>query len=123
MITVPPNSESNRPPSGETAGGDDTLGGYLRLHNRPPGFEGSDGYPYTVSVEVEKTPDLIAPFVGYLVFPRWAETGAGIIGHLESPIILRGRSQEEVEKGLGALTLAQVRAFLDEASSLQRTET
>ena len=123
MVTFPPNSESNRPPPGETSGGDDTLGGYLRLHNRPPGFEGSDGYPYTVSVEVEKTPDLTAPFSGYLVFPRWAETGAGIIGHLESPIILRGKSQEEVAVGLGALTLAKVRDLLDEASSLQRTET
>ncbi|MGW8268722.1 MAG: hypothetical protein ACWGSQ_20320, partial [Longimicrobiales bacterium] len=56
---------------------DATLQGYLRAHHRPPAFEGLDGHPYTVSMEVEKTPNLAAPYSGYLVFPRWADTGAG----------------------------------------------
>ena len=40
---------------------DATLGGYLDTHDRPPAFEGADGHPYTVSLEVEQTPDLRAP--------------------------------------------------------------
>ena len=68
---------------------DGTLGGYLSHHSRPPAFEGDDGHPYTVSVEVEKMPDLASPFSGSLVFPRWADTGAGIVGHLETPLLYK----------------------------------
>ena len=94
---------------------DGTLGGYLTTHDRPPAFEGADGLPYTVSVEIEESSEPAAPFTGYLIFPRWAETGLGVVGHLETPTLLEGRTREEVEKGLTALTLAEVRGFLDEA--------
>ncbi len=94
---------------------DDTLGGYLRMHSRPPAFKGTDGHPYTVSLEVEKTGDPRAPFQGYLVFPRWAETGLGIIGHVESPTLCRCRSSEEAESELGRLSLADVKRILDDA--------
>jgi hypothetical protein len=94
---------------------DGTLGGYMRLHDRPPAFDGPDGYPYTVSMEVEKTPNLKAPFAGYLVFPRWAETGLGITGHVETPILLKRRTRQEAEADLGALTMTEVRVLLDEA--------
>jgi hypothetical protein len=94
---------------------DGTLGGYIRTHNRPPAFGGSDGRPYTVSVEVEKTGNLLAPYNGYLVFPRWAETGLGIVGHLETPTLASCRSQEEVERHLGELTLLDVQRLLEEA--------
>jgi len=102
---------------------DGTLGGYLGHHSRPPAFEGLDGYPYTVSLEVEKTPDLQAPFSGYLVFPRWAETGAGIVGHLETPILRQGKSKEEVLEDLGALTLLEVNDLLRGAIMRQQQET
>lgn len=94
---------------------DDTLGGYLVHHSRAPAFEGLDGHPYTVSLEVEKTPDLTAPFSGYLVFPRWADTGIGIVGHLETPLLLHGTSREDVEAGLANLTLLEVQDLLHEA--------
>jgi len=94
---------------------DGTLGGYLSQHSRPPAFEGSDGHPYTVSPEIEKTPNLLAQWSGYLVFPRWALTGAGIIGHLETPILLEDTSREDVEEKLGALTLLEVRDLLEDA--------
>jgi len=100
--------------AGESAA-DGTLGGYMEHHNRPPAFEGSDGFPYTVSVEVEKTPDLLAPFAGYLVFPRWAATGAGIVGHLETPLLRHGKSREQVTSELNALSLAEVSDLLNEA--------
>jgi len=94
---------------------DGTLGGYLRVHDRPPAFEGPDGHPYTVSIEVEQTGNLLAPFQGYLVFPRWAQTGVGIVGHAESPTLVESRSRQEAEERLGALTLVEVREILDDA--------
>jgi hypothetical protein len=94
---------------------DASLGGYFREHERPPSFEGRDGQPYTVSVEAERSPDLRAPWEGYLVFPRWATSGLGVIGHLESPTLVRGRSREEVIEALGQLLLVQVKQLLDQA--------
>ncbi len=94
---------------------DSTLGGYLEVHTRPPAFEGSDGQPYTASVEVESVENLIAPYVGYLVFPRWAETGLGIVGHLETPVLWEGKSRDEVQDRAHALPLNEVKRLLDEA--------
>jgi len=94
---------------------DGTLGGYLQIHDRPPAFEGPDGHPYTVSIEVEQTGNLPAPYQGYLVFPRWAQTGVGIVGHAESPTLVACRSRSEAEKRLGALTLLEVQRILAEA--------
>ncbi|MFC1660055.1 hypothetical protein ACFL3S_01135 [Gemmatimonadota bacterium] len=110
-----PDIHSEEHPEAEEMLADGTLGGYARLHNRPPAFEGPDGCPYTVSVEVEKTPNLRAPFSGFLVFPRWADSGLGVVGHVETPILLEGRTRSEVEESLGALTLVKVRSLLNEA--------
>ena len=111
-----PRSEESRGP-GESAEppADGTLGGYLRHHSRPPAFEGPDGYPYTVSMEIERTPNLRAPFSGYLIFPRWADNGTGILGHLETPLLFDGESQDEVTAALEALTIAEVNELLGKA--------
>ena len=102
---------------------DGTLGGYLRHHDRPPAFEGIDGHPYTVSLEVEKSSNLQAPFSGYLVFPRWADTGVGIVGHVETPFLFHGPSPEAVSGELEALTLRQVSDLLMQAVQRQQKET
>ncbi|HKK94396.1 MAG TPA: hypothetical protein VJ925_13260 [Longimicrobiales bacterium] len=102
---------------------DATLGGYFRVHERPPAFEGSDGHPYTVSIEAERTPDLRAPWEGYLVFLRWADTGVGVVGHAESPTLWRGRTEEDVRRDAGRASLAQVKTWLDEAISLRHERT
>ena len=94
---------------------DTTLAGYFRVHDRPPAYEGSDGHPYTVSVETEKTANLAAPYAGYLVFPRWAKTGVGIVGHVETPTIVEARSSQEVQDRLGELTLYDVQDLLEAA--------
>lgn len=94
---------------------DTTLGGYFRVHDRPPAYEGSDGHPYTVSVETEKTADLKAPYTGYLVFPRWAQSGVGIVGHVETPTLVRARTTDEANERLGRLTLYEVQDLLEEA--------
>lgn len=93
---------------------DATLGGYLDTHDRPPAFEGADGHPYTVSLEVEQTPDLRAPYVGYLVFPRWAATGLGVIGHVQTPVLCRERGRPAAEERLRELSLDRVKSLLDE---------
>ncbi len=109
---VPPES----PPEWDVHGGADaTLGGYLKEHSRPPGFEGLDGEPYTVSVEAEKTPNLVAPYEGYLVFLRWASTGLGVVDHVETPTLLTGKTREEVMAKLGEIPLLRVKELLDEA--------
>lgn len=94
---------------------DHTLGGYFSVHNRPPGFEALDGQPYTVSVETERTGDLRTPVAGYLVFPRWAATGLGIVGHVETPVLWRGASRQAVAEEAGGLTLHEVQRLLNEA--------
>ncbi len=94
-----------------------SLAGYWEHHDRPPAFEGVDGYPYTVSIEVDKVGNLAAPFIGYLVFPRWAQTGAGIVGHWQSPVLCEGRSREDVEAQVGRLHLRAVKNILDEQIS------
>jgi len=99
---------------------DGTLGGYMRVHTRPPAFEGEDGQPYTVSIEVERTANLRAPFAAYLVFPRWAETGLGIVGHVETPLLWEGRDSDEVVRAAGDTPLGRVKELLDEAIRAKR---
>ena len=111
-----PDDERPIPPDDDLHASEDaTLGGYFRTHDRPPAFEGVDGHPYTVSIETEKTPDLAAPWVGFLVFPKWAETGVGIVGHVETPVQWKGRSREEVVAEAGRTPLLRVREMLDDA--------
>lgn len=104
--------DSERPP---VAGNDTTLAGYIAEHSRPPAFEGVDGDPYTVSLEVERTADLRAPYCGYLVFPRWATTGVGIVGHVETDTLARAGTETEALDALGRLTLIEVQRLLTEA--------
>jgi len=95
--------------------GDGTLGGYIELHSRPPAFEGVDGQPYTVSIEVEQTGNLRAPWSAYLVFPRWAETGLGIVGHVETSLLWEASGREEAVRLAGTASLLRVKELLDEA--------
>jgi hypothetical protein len=101
---------------------DATLGGYFRVHDRPPAFGGSDGHPYTVSVEVENTPDLRAPCEAYLVFLRWAQNGVGIVGHLETATLARGRTGPDAIEEVGRLTLLEVQGLLEEAIAAESVQ-
>ncbi len=93
---------------------DATLGGYIDVHDRPPAFDGADGQPYSVSMEIEQTGDLRRPWLGYLVFPRWAETGLGIVGHVQTPVLATG-NRSVVEESILGLSLDRVKGLLDEA--------
>ena len=99
---------------------DHSLGGYFAVHNRPPAYEGTDGHPYTVSMEIQHTENLRAPFSGYLVFPRWAQTGVGIVGHVETQTLVEARTTEEADEQLKALSLHRVQELLEQAIGHQR---
>lgn len=111
-------SEHNPDPSPEPKAknaDDSTLGGYINLHSRPPAFEGTDGHPYTVSIEIEHTGNLRTPYSGYLVFPRWAESGVGIVGHVETPTLAEARTGPQATEILQLLTLQDVKYQLEKA--------
>lgn len=99
----------------ETAAADATLGGYIAKHDRVPAFEGPDGQPYTVDIDAERTDDGPEPWAAFLVFIRWAATGAGIMDHCESGDVAYGATEEEARSAALDLTLFEVKAELDAA--------
>jgi hypothetical protein len=117
---------SLRAPGGaevDTASLDMTLGGYVAKHTRPPAFGGIDGQPYTVDVDVEPTGDEGArAYAAFLVFLRWAETGAGIMEHTESGDVAFGATVDEARLGALELTLYEVKSELDAAIERKRVD-
>jgi hypothetical protein len=102
---------------------DMTLGGYVAKHTRPPAFGGVDDQPYTVDVDVEATGDEgPRAFAAFLVFVRWAETGAGIMQHHESGDIAFGATEAEARNRALELTLFEVKAELDAAIERKRKD-
>jgi hypothetical protein len=113
---------TGKPVSEEKPAPDLTLGGYHELHERPPAFEGSDGQPYTVDVDVEATNEPDRPFAAFFIFLRWAATGAGIMDHVESGDVAFGQTEEEARARALELTLFEVRAELDAAIQRRKAE-
>jgi hypothetical protein len=108
--------------NGGAAAKDVTLGGYIDTHDRVPAFEGSDGQPYTVDVDTEATGDDERPFGAFLVFIRWAATGAGIMDHVESGDVAFGASEEAARQAAMDLSLFEVKAELDAAIGRRRAD-
>ena len=113
-------AEHEIPP--DAAVSDLSLGGYIAKHDRPPAFEGADGQPYTVDIDTEATNDPLRPFAAFLVFLRWAGTGAGIMEHVESADIAFGRSEDEAKSAALDLSLYEIKAELDQAIQRRRKE-
>lgn len=103
--------------AGESVSPDVTLGGYIDEHDRVPAFEGSDGQPYTVDVDVEVRDDGRAAF---LIFIRWAATGAGIMDHVESGDVAVAATEAEARQAAMDLSLYEVKAELDAAIERRR---
>ncbi|MEO5511413.1 MAG: hypothetical protein ABIV28_01580 [Longimicrobiales bacterium] len=97
-----------------------TLGAYIERHDRVPAFDGIDGQPYTVDVDVEPGSDPDRPFVAFFVFIRWAETGAGIMDHVESGDVAAGQTEEQARLAANELSLYEVKAELDRAIERRR---
>jgi hypothetical protein len=92
-----------------------TLGGYMAKHERAAAFGGSDGQAYSVALYVDDEPDARGMFGGALLFVRWSAGGERPTGHVESEVLAWGRTVEEAEERLRALSLFDVKAALDEA--------
>lgn len=92
-----------------------TLGGYMARHERAAAFGGSDGQAYSVGIFVEEEPDNRGRYGAALLFVRWSPGGDRPVGHVETPALAWGRTPEEAEERLKALSLYDVKAALDEA--------
>lgn len=99
---------------------DVTFVGYVETHDRVPAFEGSDGQPYSVDIDTEETGDPARPWASFLVFVRWAETGAGIMGHVTSGDVAYGATEDDARTAALELTLYQLKAELDQAIERRR---
>lgn len=96
-------------------GDPNTIGGYAAAHDRPAAFEGADGFSYSVELMAADEGNGREPWGGFLFFVRWARIGASSPeGHLESDVLVRGATQEQVLEQLGALPLSRVKLVLDE---------
>ena len=101
-------------------GKDVTLGGYIDEHNRVPAFDGADGQPYTVDIDTEESED--GGYVAFLVFIRWAATGAGIMDHVESGDVASGATEAAARAAAMELSLYEVKAELDAAIERRRKD-
>jgi hypothetical protein len=127
LFDLPDDDDESRPPDLigsikgeplETLGRDVTLGGYIEEHNRVPAFEGRDGQPYTVDVDVEEGD---GRFASFLIFIRWAATGAGIMDHVESGDVAYGTTEAEARLAALELSLYEVKSELDSAIERRRS--
>ena len=92
---------------------DETLGGYLREHERPPAFQAADGHAYTVELIVEPLdPEDGDEWGGYLFFLKWR--GNEPVGHVETEFLSSASSADEARDPIERLTLHDVKALLDE---------
>ena len=99
-----------------------TLGGYMAQHGRAAAFGGSDGHAYSVGLYVDEEPDQRGRFGAALLFVRWDAAGAAPVGHVETEFLAWGRTPEEAEERLKALSLYDVKAALDQAIAGQPGE-
>ena len=99
-----------------------TLGGYMAQHGRAAAFGGSDGNAYSVGLYVDDEPDQRGRFGAALLFVRWDAAGAAPVGHVETEFLAWGRTAEEAEERLKALSLYDVKAALDQAIAGQPGE-
>ena len=89
-----------------------TLAGYAAVHGRPPGFNGSDGRPYSVGVFSDDDPGPDGRFGAALLFIRWSESNAPD-GHLESDYLAFDKTAAAAEAEVGRLSLFEVKRILD----------
>jgi hypothetical protein len=111
-------------PPDHTKGDANTLAGYIAVHDRPAAFEGSDGYSYSADIIADRTDDAATPFAAYLLFVRWARVGAqSPEGHVETDYLASGNSESEARDRVGAMSLSQVRALLEQLIVAKRGPT
>jgi hypothetical protein len=95
-----------------------TLGGYMEKHGRAAAFGGSDGQAYSVAIYVDEEPDARGRYGAALLFVRWSPAGDRPVGHVETEILVWGKTPAEAGERLRALSLYDVKAALDQAIAL-----
>jgi hypothetical protein len=101
-------------PPDHSKGDESTIGGYMAVHDRPAAFEGSDGFSYSVEIMTDDTGERAQPWGAFFLFVKWSRIGAQTPeGHLESEYLVRGSSEDEARRRLGALSLGDVKELLD----------
>lgn len=101
---------------------DTTLGGYQRLHQRPPAFGGPDGRAYSAAILVDDTPDAEGRYGAGLLFVRWSPAGDTPDGHVETDWVVFGGSAAGAKQAAQALTLREVKDHLDRAVRARQQE-
>lgn len=99
-----------------------TLGGYMAVHDRAAAFEGSDGRAYSVALWVDDAADDRGRLAGALLFVRWRPDGTEPDGHLETEWLVRGATPEDAESRLGAISLYDAKAHLEELIRSQQAD-
>jgi hypothetical protein len=99
-----------------------TLGGYMAQHERAAAFTGSDGLPYSVALWIDDDADARGRFGGALLFVRWTASGDAPDGHHESDYLVWGDTPDDATARLGALSLYDVKAILDELIAKGRAD-
>lgn len=94
----------------------------MAKHDRAAAFAGSDGQPYSVALYVDDDPDAHGRFGGALLFVRWSPGGDAPVGHLETDYLVSGATPDEARERLGALSLYDVKAMLDQLIAVGRPE-
>ncbi len=91
---------------------DATLGGYLREHERPPGFEGCDGELYTVELLTDPLEGANEVRWGaYLFFLCWRDKSPA--GHIESDYLATCDTESKAREVVEKLTLQEIKSMLD----------
>ena len=92
------------------------------MHERAPGFGGTDGHAYSVATFVDDTPDARGLYGAALLFVRWSEAGDRAVGHLETDYLAWGGTPAEALAPVLALPLHEVKRHLDRCIDVTRRE-
>ena len=111
-------------PADHSRGDANTIGGYAAVHARPPAFEGSDGFSYSVEILTAATGHADHPWGAYLFFVKWSRIGATTPeGHLETDFLAESDREDDARSIVGALSLGEVRLMLERLIAAQRPGT
>ena len=102
-------------PADHSKGDANTVGGYAAVHARPPAFEGQDGASYSVEIMTDETGDASRPWAGYLLFVRYGHGDPVASGHVETPYLRFGATEDEARTLVGAMQLNDAVAELNKA--------
>jgi hypothetical protein len=91
-------------------------------HQRAAAFGGSDGHAYSVALHVDDEPDEAGRYGAAILFVRWSSGGDRPVGHVETDYLAWGRTPDDAEQRLRAISLFDVKEALEAAIAAQPGE-